>query len=145
MAEAAAVISAPGMESTNPIKRTLSNPINFTLFLGIILLTIHVVYIMRRKGKTFGQAMAEEGKLLASPTAVVAILGFITGLGEAIIFQNVKVHGIKGGTKLFTMPNKKELGETVTVLIVTSILTGLLTDMTLRMLPKDEPIQASKK
>lgn len=142
---AEAIISAPGMESSNPIKRTLSNPIYFTLFLTLILLTIHTVYSVKRKGKTVGQSLKDDTKLLATPTAIVAILGFVTGLGEAIIFQNVKTHGIKGGTKLFEMPNKKELGETVTVLIVTSILTGFLTDLVLRMLPKDQPLQPAKK
>ncbi len=146
MAEAAALnLSTAGVEGS--LKRTLSNPITFTLALVVMFLTAHTMYQVRRKGKTVKGALIDDAKLLATPTAIVAILGFVTGLGEAIIFQNLKVYGLKEGLKsgsLFSIPDKKEFTQTVMVLIVTSILTGLLTDLTLRMLPKEEPAPEKK-
>src|ERR1700741_482317 len=105
-------VSATGESGKSGIAKTLSNPVTFLLILLVACLTAHTVYQVKRKGKTVGGALKDDAKLLATPTAVVAILGFVTGLMEFIIVTNVNQHGfpdsIKGG-KIFSLPPKKEL------------------------------------
>ena len=122
------------------IKSTLTNPITFILFLLVIFLTAHTIYMVKRKGKTVGGALKDDAKLLATPTAVISILGFVTGLMEFIITDNVNTHGFPDSItkgKIFTLPDKKKLLHTSMTLAVASLFTGFLTDLTLRMLPKE--------
>jgi hypothetical protein len=116
----------------------LKNPWTFILIIFVVFLTANTVYQVRRKGKTVGQALKDDAKLLASPTAVVAILGFITGLTEYIIISNVNEYGfpdsLKGG-KIFSLPPKKELFQTMATLLIVSVITGFLTDLALKALP----------
>lgn len=122
------------------IKKTLSHPIVFILFLLVIFLTAHTVYQVKRKGKTVGGALKDDAKLLATPTAIIAILGFVTGLAEFIITDNVNTHGFPDSItkgKIFALPDKKKLLHTSMTLAVASVLTGLLTELALRSLPKE--------
>ena len=119
-------------------KSNLKNPVVFILFVLVIFLTAHTVYQVKRKGKTVGGALKDDLKLLATPTAVVAILGFVTGLIEFIITDNVNEHGfpdsIKTG-KIFALPDKKTLISTTVTLAIASTITGFLTDLALKQLP----------
>lgn len=144
---AEATISNAADNAGSSIKRVLSNPVTMLLAIAVIFITAHTVYQIEKKKKTFKQVMADDLKLLATPTAIVSILGFVTGLFEAIIFQNLKVHGLSTGLKsgkLFEIPNKDDFKQTVIVLIITSILTGLLTDLTIRLLNKEKAAVAPK-
>jgi hypothetical protein len=126
--------------SSSDLKKTLSNPMVFILFLLVIFLTAHTVYQVKRKGKTVGGALKDDAKLLATPTAIIAILGFVTGLAEFIITDNVNTHGFPDSItkgKLFALPDKKKLMHTSMTLAIASIFTGFLTDLTLKMLPKE--------
>ena len=128
------------------IANTLKNPIVFTLFLLVIFLTAHTVYQVKRKGKTVGGALKDDAKLLATPTAVVAILGFVTGIGEFIITDNVNAHGFPDSItkgKIFEMPDKKKMMSTVITLAIASTITGFLTSLALKALPA-EASQSSK-
>lgn len=122
------------------LKDVLTNPVTFILILFVIFITAHTVYQVKRKGKTVGQALKDDAKLLATPTAVVAILGFVTGLTEYIIVSNVNEYGaaesVKTG-KIFKLPPKKELIQTSVTLLIVSIITGFLTDLALRALPPE--------
>ena len=73
---------------------------------------------------------------LTWPTAVVAIMGFVTGVMEFVIVNNVNQYGfpdsLKGG-KIVTIPPKNELIKTSTTILIVSIITGFLTDITLKM------------
>jgi len=120
-------------------KSTLMNPMVFILFLLVVFLTAHTVYQVKRKGKTVGQSLKDDAKLLATPTAVVAILGFVTGLAEFIITDNVNAHGFPDSItkgKIFELPDKKKLISTTVTLAIASVITGILTDLALRQLPK---------
>ena len=121
-------------------KDVLKNPITMILILFVIFITAHTVYQVKRKGKTVGQALKDDAKLLATPTAVVAILGFVTGLTEYIIVSNVNefgaVESVKSG-KIFKLPPKKELAQTAVTLLIVSVITGFLTDLALRSLPPE--------
>lgn len=126
--------------ATADIKKTLANPMVFILFLLVIFLTAHTVYQVKRKGKTVGGALKDDAKLLASPTAIIAILGFVTGLTEYIITDNVNTHGFPDSItkgKIFALPDKKKLLHTSMTLAVASVFTGFLTDLALKMLPKE--------
>lgn len=143
MSTATATISNAASDAKSSIGKVLSNPLTMILALLVALFTAHTVYQIERKKKTFKQVINDDLKLLASPTAIVSILGFVTGVCEAIIFQNLKVHGLSAGLKsgkLFEIPNKDEFKQTLIVLIITSILTGLLTDLTIRMLNKEKAV-----
>lgn len=125
--------------TTKGIKKTLLSPLNIILALIVIVFTSHTVYQMKKNKKTFKKVMSDDAKLLTSPTAIVTVLGFVTGLSEAIIFQNLKVYGMKNGIgKLFIMPDKQTLKQTALVLLIVSVLTGLLTDVTLKLMVKDD-------
>ncbi len=128
-----------GTGITDSIKNTLKNPITFILFLLVVFLTAHTIYQVRRKQKTVGQALNDDVKLLATPTAVVAILGFVMGVGEFIITDNVNQYGLKPN-KLFSIPDKNKLKSTIVTLLITSILTGVLTELALKMLPKGQSV-----
>lgn len=121
-------------------KDVLKNPMTIILILLVIFITAHTIYQVKRKGKTVGQALKDDAKLLAKPVAVVAILGFVTGLAEYIIVSNVNqfgaVEGLKTG-KIFKLPPKKELIQTSVTLLIVSIITGFLTDLALRALPPE--------
>ena len=119
-------------------KSTLMNPMVFILLLLVIFLTAHTVYQVRRKGKTVGGALKDDLKLLATPTAVVAILGFVTGLVEFIITDNVNAYGFPDSItkgKIFELPDKKKLISTTVTLAIASAITGVLTELALRQLP----------
>jgi hypothetical protein len=108
------------------------------LFLLVIFLTVRTVYQVKRKGKTVGGALKDDAKLLATPTAVVSILGFVTGLVEFIVTDNVNQYGFPDSItkgKLFALPDKKYLITTSVTLAVASVITGILTDLALRQLP----------
>ena len=121
-------------------KDVITNPVTFILMLFVVFLTAHTVYQVKRKGKTVKQALKDDAKLLATPTAVVAILGFVTGLTEYIIVSNVNefgaVESVKTG-KIFKLPPKKELVQTSVTLLIVSVITGFLTDLALKMLPEE--------
>jgi|694.fasta_scaffold06481_25 heme/copper-type cytochrome/quinol oxidase subunit 2 len=124
--------------SEKETKSTLMNPMVFILFLLVIFLTVRTVYQVKRKGKTVGGALKDDAKLLATPTAVVAILGFVTGLVEFIVTDNVNQYGFPDSItkgKLFALPDKKYLITTSVTLAVASVITGILTDLALRQLP----------
>jgi len=119
-------------------KSTLMNPLVFILTLIVVFLTAHTVYEVKRKGKTVGQSLKDDAKLLATPTAVVAILGFVTGLAEFIITDNVNAHGFPDSItkgKIFELPDKKKLISTTVTLAIASVITGVLTDLALKQLP----------
>lgn len=135
------------MESTIAIesqekeyKNVLTNPVTLILIAITVFLTARTVYNVRRKNKTVGQSFKDDAKLLASPTAVVAILGFVTGLTEYIIVSNVNEFGvgeaIKTG-KIFKLPAKKEFFQTALTLLIVSVITGLLTEKALSLLPEE--------
>lgn len=111
------------------------SPLLIILSALIIFETIRVVYLSRKKKETIGKTLKGELKLLSSPTAVVAIMGFVTGVMEFVIASNIKEHGfpdsLKGG-KLFKLPSKQELIQTATIILIVSTITGLLTDITLK-------------
>jgi hypothetical protein len=119
-------------------KSTLMNPLVFILTLIVVFLTAHTVYEVKRKGKTVGQSLKDDAKLLATPTAVVAILGFVTGLAEFVITDNVNQHGFPDSItkgKIFELPDKKKLISTTVTLAIASVITGVLTDLALKQLP----------
>ncbi len=129
-------------DTQSSFKKVLTSPVTIILAFMVIIFTAHTVYQIERKKKTFKDVINDDLKLLGSPTAVVSILGFVTGLCEAVIFQNLKTHGLSGGIKsgkLFEIPDKESFKQTLIVLTITSILTGLLTDLTIRMIAKEKP------
>ena len=134
--EAAIAIEAQEKE----YKNVLTNPVTLILIAITVFLTARTIYNVKRKGKTVGQSFKDDAKLLASPTAVVAILGFVTGLTEYVIVSNVNEFGageaIKTG-KIFKLPPKKELVQTAVTLLIVSVITGLLTEQALKMLPEE--------
>jgi hypothetical protein len=116
-------------------KKGFGNPLAIILILLVVFETIRVVYISRKKSLTIGQALKNDAKLLATPTAIVAILGFVTGVMEFVIASNVKQYGFPDsikGLKLFTLPPKKDLIQTATIILIVSTITGVLTDLTLK-------------
>ncbi len=124
--------------SEKETKSTLMNPMVFILLLLVVFLTAHTVYQVKRKGKTVGEALKDDLKLLATPTAVVAILGFVTGLVEFIITDNVNAYGFPDSIakgKIFELPDKKKLISTTVTLAIASAITGVLTEFALRQLP----------
>lgn len=131
--------------SEKETKSTLMNPMVFILFLLVVFVTAHTVYQVKRKGKTVGGALKDDLKLLATPTAVIAILGFVTGLVEFIITDNVNTHGFPDSItkgKIFNLPDKKTMISTAVTLAIASTITGLLTDLALKSLPRQD--EASK-
>lgn len=133
-------MEATATSTASDVKKSLANPMVFILFLLVIFLTAHTVYQVKRKGKTVGGALKDDMKLLATPTAVVAIVGFVSALMEFIITDNVNRHGFPDSItkgKIFEMPDKKKLASTAGTLAVASVITGFLTDLALRMLPKE--------
>jgi di/tricarboxylate transporter len=77
---------------------------------------------------------------LASPTVIIALVGFVTALMEFIIVDNVNQHGFpdsftKG--KIFNMPDKKKLISTASTLAIASVITGFLTSLALKMMPSE--------
>jgi len=140
MADEAITTAAVKSDIKSDIKGVLTNPITFILLLLVVFLTAHTIYQVKRKGKTAGQALKDDAKLLATPTAIIAILGFVTGLAEFIITDNVNTHGFPDSItkgKIFTMPDKKKLMHTSATLAVASVLTGFLTELALKALPKE--------
>ncbi len=131
-------MSSESSESTEK-KGKFFTPGKIVLMLIVAAVTAYVVYQMQYKKRTFKDVLADIGKGIASPTGIVAILGFVLGIGEFIVTDNVNTHGfvpaLKSG-KLFTV-DKKKLVSTTATLAITSILTGLLTDLTLRLLPQE--------
>lgn len=124
--------------SEKETKSTLMNPMVFILLLLVVFLTAHTVYQVKRKGKTVGEALKDDLKLLATPTAVVAILGFVTGLVEFVITDNVNAYGFPDSItkgKIFELPDKKKLISTTVTLAIASAITGVLTELALRQLP----------
>jgi len=119
------------------------------ILMGIVAVaTAYVVYQVQYKKKTVKEAFAEIGKSLGSPTGIVAILGFIMGIGEFIITDNVNQYGFAEAAKtgkLFQVPSKDKLQSTTTTLFITSILTGVLTDLTLRLLPQEAKENVARK
>lgn len=119
------------------------------ILMGIVAVaTAYIVYQVQYKKKTLKEALAEVGKSIGSPTGIVAILGFIMGIGEFIITDNVNQYGFSEAVKtgnLFQMPSKDKLQSTVTTLFITSILTGVLTDLTLRLLPQEAKENVARK
>jgi hypothetical protein len=116
-------------------KKGFGNPLAIILILLVVFETIRVVYISRKKSLTIGQALKNDAKLLATPTAIVAVLGFVTGVMEFVIASNVKQYGFPDsikGLKLFTLPPKKDLIQTATIILIVSTITGVLTDLTLK-------------
>lgn len=117
-------------------KKGYKNPLVIILILLIAVETARIVYVSRKKNQTIGESIKNDVKLLATPTAIVAILGFITGVAEFVIASNVKKHGfpdsLKGG-KIFTLPEKNDLIQTATIILVVSTITGVLTDFTLKL------------
>jgi hypothetical protein len=112
----------------------------------VIFLTAHTVYQVKRKGKTVGGALKDDAKLLATPTAVVAILGFVTGIAEFIITDNVNQRfpdSISKG-KIFEIPDKKKMASTVVTLAIASTITGFLTSLALKMLPPEATATEAK-
>ena len=131
-------VSSTDESGKTGLAKTLANPVNFILMLLVVFLTAHTIYQVKRKGKTVGGALKDDAKLLATPTAVVAILGFVTGLMEFILVQNINEHGFGQGVKtgkIFKLPPKKELGHTAVTLLIVSVITGFLTDLALKALP----------
>jgi hypothetical protein len=124
------------------------NPLMIILLCLVVFETIRVVYLSNKKKKTIGSVLKDDAKLLSTPTAVVAIMGFVTGVMEFIIVNNVNQYGFpdsfKGG-KIVTIPPKDELIKTSTTILIVSIITGFLTDITLKMVSgKKEEDLASK-
>lgn len=126
------------MEAGIPLEQSEKkgyNPLMIILVCLVVFETIRVVYLSNKKKQKVKDTLRGELKLLSSPTAVVAIMGFVTGVMEFIIASNIKEHGfpdsLKGG-KLFKLPSKQELIQTATIILIVSTITGLLTDVTLK-------------
>jgi hypothetical protein len=74
-------------------------------------------------------------EFLTAPTTIITVVGTGIGIGEALLFYNL---GQKQGLPLiqkfkgWKLPPKKDLIETVSVVIITSIMTGVLTDLLMR-------------
>lgn len=136
------------MEQSVEEKKAKFSP-GVLILMGLVaFVTAYVVYQVQYKKKTVKEAFSEVGKSIGSPTGIVAILGFVMGIGEFIITDNVNQYGFAGAAKsgnLFQVPSKEKLQSTVTTLFVTSILTGVLTDLTLRLLPQDAKESAARK
>ncbi len=116
-------------------KKGFGNPLMIILILLVVFETIRVVYVSKKRSLTIGQTLKNDVKLLATPTAIVAILGFVTGVMEFVIASNIKQHGFPDslkGLKLFTLPPKKDLIQTATIILIVSTITGVLTDFTLK-------------
>ena len=62
-------------------------------------------------------------------------MGTVTGVGEALIYYNLGQSAGGEGFK-FQVPPKQELFKTLSVVVVSSIVTGLLTELVLKMLPE---------
>lgn len=126
------------MEAGIPLEQSEKkgyNPLMIILVCLIVFETIRIVYLTNKRKQKVKDTLRGELKLLSSPTAVVAIMGFVTGVMEFIIASNIKEHGfpdsLKGG-KLFKLPSKQELIQTATIILIVSTITGLLTDVTLK-------------
>lgn len=131
--EAAIAIEAQEKE----YKNVLTNPVTLILIAITVFLTARTIYNVKRKGKTVGQSLRED---IASPTFIVGLVGFVTGLSEFIIVSNINEFGVgeslKTG-KIFKLPPKKEFIQTAVTLLIVSAITGLLTEQALKMLPEE--------
>lgn len=122
------------MLSAEGWKKTLKNPITLVLVILTVLITVRVVYQRRKTGKATKDVLNEDLKYLSSPTFIVSAMGTVTGVGEALIYYNL---GQSAGDKFqFKVPPKEELFKTLSVVVVSSIITGLLTELVLKMLPE---------
>lgn len=137
------------MEAGIPVEQKetkgLKNPLVLILIALVVFETIRVVYISKKKNMTIGEALKKDAKLLATPTAIVAILGFVTGVMEFVIASNIKQHGFPEslkGLKLFSLPSKKDLIQTATIILIVSTITGLLTDLTLKKVMENNDASA---
>ena len=141
------------MEQSVSVSATNKKDISPGLIIMTLILmaaTAYMVYQIRAKKKSFVDASKGLGKLIASPTGVVAILGFMSGLTEYIVADNVNTFGFKDSvlspkSKLFRLPEKEKLMKTATTLAVASFLTGLATDAVLRLLPPEAKDNVSRK
>jgi len=120
------------------------SPLMIILTLLLVVEVARTVYMVKKKGKTVNESLKDDLKLLASPVAIVAILGFVTGVMEFVIASNIKQHGfpdsLKSG-KIFSIPPKQDLIQTATIILVVSTITGVLTDFTLKKV-KDQELSA---
>lgn len=116
------------------------SPLMIILTLLLVVEVARTVYMVKKKGKKVNESLKDDLKLLGSPVAVVAILGFVTGVMEFVIASNIKQHGfpdsLKSG-KIFSIPPKQDLIQTATIILVVSTITGVLTDFTLRKVQEE--------
>lgn len=121
------------------------SPLMIILSLLLVVEVARTVYMVKKKGKTVKESLQDDLKLLASPTAVVAILGFLTGVMEFVIANNVKQHGfpdsLKSG-KIFSLPPKQDLIQTATIILVVSSITGVLTELALGKIKEEKELSA---
>jgi uncharacterized membrane protein len=110
------------------------SPLMIILILLLVVEVARTVYMVKKKGKTVKGSLQDDVKLLGTPTAIVAVIGFVTGVMEFVIASNVKQHGfpdsLKSG-KIFTLPPKQDLIQTATIILVVSSITGVLTELAL--------------
>lgn len=78
-------------------------------------------------------------RTLTSPTTIVSLVGTGFGLGEAILYANLEANKGKSLKEFkLNVPTGKELVKTMSVVVVTSVLTGIMTDLILKALLPEE-------
>ena len=82
-------------------------------------------------------------RTLTSPTVIVSLVGTGFGLGEAILYGNLEANKGKALKDFkLSIPSKGELVKTMTVVLITSTLTGIMTDLILKALLPEEQYMA---
>ena len=82
-------------------------------------------------------------RTLTSPTVIVSLVGTGFGIGEAILYANLEANKGKSFKDFqLSVPKGKELVKTMSVVIVTSVLTGIMTDLILKALLPEEQYMA---
>lgn len=82
---------------------------------------------------------------LTAPTTIITVIGTGVGIGEALIFYNLgQKQGLPFMQKFsgWKLPPKKDLIETISVVMVTSMLPGIITDLLMKgLMPEDQYAQ----
>lgn len=104
--------------------------------------TAYAVYQKRTNNKSGKDILLGLGSSIISPAAIVTILGVFFGLAEFILVDNINKYGINKESikqnKLFELPDKQKFKTTVITLAITSLITGLLTDFTLKQINRNK-------
>jgi len=123
-------------------KKTIFSPTTIVLMLIVSFVTAYAVYQKRANNKSGKDILLGLGSSVTSPAAIVTILGVFFGLAEFILVDNINKYGLNKESikhnKLFELPDKQKLKTTLITLAITSLITGLLTDFTIKQINKNK-------